>query len=55
MANKEHRYVENVGGVDEDIPSTYHVHMLFALDICCLPLVYVVYFYSYDIFICLRC
>jgi hypothetical protein len=29
--NKKHLYVENVGGVDKDSPSTSHAHMLFVL------------------------
>jgi hypothetical protein len=36
MAKEEHCYVENIGGVDEDTPSTSHVHMLFAPSICYL-------------------
>jgi hypothetical protein len=28
MVEKEQCYVENVGGVDEDTPSTTYVHML---------------------------
>jgi hypothetical protein len=31
MAKEEHCYVENIGGIDENIPSTSHVHMLFAI------------------------
>jgi hypothetical protein len=31
MAEKEQCYVENVGGVDKNTPSTFHVHTLFTL------------------------
>jgi hypothetical protein len=30
MAEKEQCYVESVGGVNKDTPSTSHAHMLFA-------------------------
>jgi hypothetical protein len=31
MVEDEQCYVESVGGVDEDTPSTFYVHMVFAL------------------------